>query len=308
MAPMTAADPRAEVREELEPGTLWACTRERSRPALARGALAPIDTEEHAVPEAGIPFSVRRISTLKQKGEALEAQERSGVNPFLPPDPDLVVAGLSDTHLAVLNRFPVMRHHLLVLTREFEHQALPLTAADLHALARCLVEIDGFAFYNSSPEAGASQPHRHLQLIPFPLGHGPEPTPIERALAPVLQDPGRGALPAFPFRHAITPLPEAAWEDPGEVRHAAEALHLGYRALASRVGLALAAGRPTAPYNLLATRRWMMLVPRRREHVEGVSVNALGFAGSFLVEDREGLEVVRRRGPIAALRAVAVEA
>jgi ATP adenylyltransferase len=307
MALMTAADPRAAACDELTPGTLWARVRERSRDALARGALAPIDTEEHVVPEAGIPFSIRRISTLKQKGEALEAQERSGVNPFLPPDPELVVAGLSDTHLAVLNRFPVMRHHLLVLTRGFEHQALPLTAADLHALARCLAEIDGFAFYNSSPEAGASQPHRHLQLIPFPLGRGPEPTPVERALAPILQDPGRGALPVFPFRHAVAPLPEAAWEDPGCVRHAAEALRLGYRALAARVGLRLAAGEPTAPYNLLATRRWMMLVPRRREHVEGVSVNALAFAGSFLVEDRQGLEVVRRRGPIAALRAVAYE-
>lgn len=294
--------------DDLDPGTLWARVRERSRHALARGALAPIDTEEQVVPEAGIPFSIRRISTLKQKGEALEAQERSGANPFLPPDPDLVVAGLSDTHLAVLNRFPVMRHHLLVLTRDFEHQALPLTAADLHALARCLAEIDGFAFYNSAPEAGASQPHRHLQLIPFPLGRGPEPTPVEGALAPVLRDPGRGALPVFPFRHAVAPLPEAAWEDPGEVRHAAEALRLGYRALAARVGLSLTAGRPTAPYNLLATRRWMMLVPRRREHVEGVSVNALAFAGSFLVEDREGLEVVRRRGPIAALRAVAYDA
>lgn len=304
---MTAADPRASACEELAPGTLWARVRERSRHALARGALSPIDTEEHVLPETGIPFSVRRISTVKQKEEALEEQGRSGANPFLPPDPDLVVAGLSDTHLAVLNRFPVMRHHLLILTRGFEHQALALTAGDFHALARCLAEIDGFAFYNSAPEAGASQPHRHLQLIPFPLGRGPEPTPVERALGPVLQDPGRGALPAFPFRHAVAPLPEQAWEDPGEVRHAAEALRLGYRALAARVGLRLTTGERTAPYNLLATRRWMMLVPRRREHVEGVSVNALGFAGSFLVEDREGLEVVRRRGPIAALRAVAHE-
>lgn len=305
---MTAADPRAEVCDDLEPGTLWERVRERSRHALARDALAPIDTVEHVLPEEGIPFSVRRISTLRQKEEALEAQDRSGANPFLPPDPDLVVAGLSDTHLAVLNRFPVMRHHLLVLTREFEHQALPLTVADLHALARCLAEIDGLAFYNSGPEAGASQLHRHLQLVPFPLGRGPEPTPVERALAPVLRDPGRGALPVFPFRHAVAPLPDAAWDDPGDLRHAAEALHLGYRALAARVGLRLVTGEATEPYNLLATRRWMMLVPRRREHVEGVSVNALAFAGAFLVEDREGLEAIRRRGPIAALRAVALEA
>lgn len=300
-----AKEARSEPSDALEPGTLWGLTRERARHALARGALEPIDTEEHVLPEAGIPFSVRRISTLRQKGEALKEQDRTGTNPFLPPDPDLVVTGLSPSHVAVLNRFPVMRHHLLILTRDFEDQALPLTAGDFYALAQCLGEIDGFAFYNSAPEAGASQPHRHLQLIPFPLGRGPEPTPVERALAPVLRDPGRATLPAFPFRHAVAPLPETAWDDPGGTRHAAEALHLAYRALAARVGLRLPVGEATRPYNLLATRRWVMLVPRRREDFEGVSLNALAFAGSFLVEDLEGLEVIRRHGPLAALRAAA---
>ena len=58
------------------------------------------------------------------------------------------------------------------------------------------------------------------------------------------------------------------------------------------------------PYNLLLCRRWMLLVPRRREDFDGVSVNALGFAGSLLVPDREHLERLRRAGPGQALRSV----
>jgi ATP adenylyltransferase/5',5'''-P-1,P-4-tetraphosphate phosphorylase II len=85
---------------------------------------------------------------------------------------------------------------------------------------------------------------------------------------------------------------------------AAQAMELAYRALARRVGLDLGPGEPTAPHDLLATRRWMMVVPRSRERFEGVSVNALGFAGSLLVRDREQLEVVRRHGPLAVLQGI----
>lgn len=312
---MTAIEePQVPAAAPFEPGTLWRLVRERSRHALAAGTLSPIETESYTVPEAGIPFSVRRLSTLREKELARRAQDRAGGDPFLPPEPALLVAGVSATHVAVLNRFPAIRHHLLVVTREIEDQELPLTAADFDALARCLAEIDGLAFYNSHPEAGASQRHRHLQIVPFPVGpvgDSPAPTPIEATLAPVLQDPGRGTLPVFRFEHAVCPLPATAWRAVamGEpVPRVAEALALAYRALASRLDLALAAGRPTAPYNLLVTRRWVLLVPRRRESFEGVSVNALGFAGSLLVRDRQGLETVRRHGPLAILRAVAVEA
>ena len=307
----TLEEPRAPAAALFEPGTLWRLVRERSRHALAVGALYPIHTEPHTVPEVGIPFSVRRLSTLREKELARRAQDRTGGDPFLPPHPDLLVAGVSATHVAVLNRFPVIRHHLLLVTREAEDQELPLTAADFRALARCLAEVDGLAFYNSHPEAGASQPHRHLQIVPFPVGDGPAPTPVDAVLAPVLQDPGRATLPAYRFEHAVCPLPASAWHAVamGEpAARVAEALALAYRALASRLGLALTAGRPTAPYNLLVTRRWMVLVPRRRASFEGVSVNALGFAGSLLIKDREGLETVRRRGPLAILAGVAVEA
>ncbi len=60
------------------------------------------------------------------------------------------------------------------------------------------------------------------------------------------------------------------------------------------------------PYNLLVTRRYMLLIPRTRDAFGTVSVNALGFAGSFFVPDAERYEAIRRVGPMNLLRAVAV--
>jgi ATP adenylyltransferase len=52
---------------------------------------------------------------------------------------------------------------------------------------------------------------------------------------------------------------------------------------------------------MLLTHRWMLIVPRTREHWETVSVNALGFAGALLVQNETELEAVRHAGPMRLL-------
>jgi ATP adenylyltransferase len=83
--------------------------------------------------------------------------------------------------------------------------------------------------------------------------------------------------------------------------HRAAELHTRYLELLAMVGIEAS----EQPYNMLLTSRWMMVVPRAVEHYAGVSVNALGFAGSLLVPDRERLDDLRRVGPMAVLEAVA---
>ncbi len=48
----------------------------------------------------------------------------------------------------------------------------------------------------------------------------------------------------------------------------------------------------------------MLVVPRSRENWRGVSINALGFAGSLLVRNREELDELKRIGPLAVLKSV----
>jgi ATP adenylyltransferase len=53
------------------------------------------------------------------------------------------------------------------------------------------------------------------------------------------------------------------------------------------------------------THEWLLIVPRTREVFEGISVNALGFAGSLFVRDDSAFAVLESAGPMAALRQVA---
>ena len=258
----------------LEPGTLWTTARQCSERALEQGALEPIETESLVVEQQGIPFVVRTASSLARKPRRSDTR-----NPFLPPDEALLVGDVSATHLCVLNKFNVFPQHLLVVTRELVEQDELLERADFEALSFCLEERDAFAFYNAGRVAGASQRHRHLQLVPVPLGEGPEATPLDRA---VDRD-------AVPYAHAM-----GEWSSDPSIAHAR------YLELLSRIDR----DRPGAPYNLLVTRRWMIVVPRTREKWRDVSINALGFAGSILVKRPEQLEQVRQVGPVEVLREV----
>jgi len=180
-----------------------------------------------------------------------------------------------------------MAEHLLLVTRSDEPQERLLGAPDFAALAAVMSELDWLAFYNGGTAAGASQGRKHLQLVPLPLA--PE-LDVAVPLEPLIR---AGALP---FRHAFAPLASA-----GEMQ-------AQYRELLARCAIgALSDGRQTAPYNLLATRRWMLIVPRRCEHYESISINALGFAGSLFVRSDTELELVRRVGPMAVLRAVTLQ-
>jgi ATP adenylyltransferase len=286
----------------LKPGSLWSTLLERTAHARRCGAIQSIPTTSELVEEGGIAFQVRVVTALAKKEEDRLVQP--AVDPFLPYDPDLFVADISPTHVALLNKFNVVEHHLLIVTRSFEEQETLLTKEDCAALLIGLAEIDGLAFYNAGTIAGASQRHRHLQLIPLPASIEPR-LPIEPLLRTAQPAGATGTVPGLPFLHAYAPL-DPAWID--RPLDGAFSLLACYRSLLRAVGLALGAGETakgsTAPYNLLATRQWLLLVPRARECFQGISINALGFAGALLVQNKAELEVLMTCGPLTALRHV----
>lgn len=290
----------------LRNASLWALVLERYRQASSAGALLPIDTEQVIVQDGAVRFVVRRLFSLARKHDEA-ARSGAARNPFLPYDPDLFVAQVGPDHVALLNKYPVIAHHLLIVTRRFEDQETLLTSGDFAALAACLAQIDGLAFYNGGAAAGASQPHKHLQLVPLPLGGDHARVPIEPVLsaAPAAACPDR--VPGLPFRHGFVRLPPAMFDDP---QLAAGTLAQHYRSLCAACGIEgrvqEGTARQSAPYNLLLTRAWMLLVPRTRECADGISINALGFAGCLLVRDEAQMRLVLERGPMALLQAVSV--
>ena len=285
----------------LETGRLFEAVRERSVQAERVGALRSISTSFELVEdgETGIAFVVRMVEHLGQKRKAASEQQRTGANPFLPYNRELFVADVSETHLCLLNKYNVLDHHLLIVTRSFEEQESLLTLEDFEALWLCMAEREGLGFYNAGTDAGASQPHKHLQLVSVPIGVGPERTPVEPLLATAHFDGPLGTVEALPFLHSVARLDEHS--SPGSREGAAAALEI-YRAMLPRVGIDAEA---PLPYNLLVTWDWMFLLPRARGFFHGIEVNALGFAGTLLARDQEQLAFIKREGPMTLLRNVA---
>lgn len=276
----------------------WAGIVNRAEAALAGGAMHSFECELEYVEDAGVEFVIR-VATKFPPGENAAGRSKDAPrlreNPFSDPEPELVVRDLTATHRAMLNKFSVVREHLLVVTRQFVDQRTLLLERDFEALAICMKDAEVLAFYNGGAEAGASQPHKHLQVVTLPLS--------PRRSVPMTALLDREAV-QLPFPHAFIRLADG---DAGR-----PALMLAtYRKLLERAGLqpVLHDGiewQPR-PYSLLATNEWMLLVPRSRDRFEGVSINSLAFAGSFFVRDARQLQALTEAGPMSILESVAMD-
>ncbi|OUL22867.1 phosphorylase [Nostoc sp. RF31YmG] len=294
----------------LQPGTLWKSVIERTESAWKCGALLSIPTEFEFVEQDGVSFLVRILSNLVRKDAAKQKQAQQTAlsgkdfNPFLPYDEDLFVADISETHVCVLNKFNVVDYHLLIITRAFEEQESLLMLEDFAAMWACLAEYDGLAFYNGGQVAGASQRHKHLQVVPLPLTTSEVAIPIEPLFAAAEFQGAIATIPGLPFTHAFAPLNPDWAESPFT---AAEATLKLYHALLTAVGITAVNGnRQSGAYNFLATREWMLIVPRSQEEFAAISVNSLGFAGALLVRNQEQMQILKEQGPMNILKSVAI--
>ncbi|MDB4942772.1 MAG: Ap4A phosphorylase [Labilithrix sp.] len=295
---------------EWHPAGLADHVRAVSSRALAAGALVPLALETQVVLEDGVPFEVLHAPALAQKAlrTALSSGAKAAVpfDPFEPFEPAMFVAdvetgqeaaGGGTSHVIVLNKFPSMREHVVLITRRDAPQLEPPTNADLVALAQLLHAAPGLAFYNGGPLAGASQEHKHFQLVPRD-----RPWPIEGLLA---GGPARGVVRGLAYRHAFV---RHAFVEARSPDHGADLLGRALRDAAALIDLDLEAPR-LAPVNLLLTRTWLMLVPRTHEHglpaaddrPADLSLNALGFMGVVLARSAASIPLLVERGIMRTL-------
>lgn len=293
----------------LQSGTLWPRILEQTQHALKCGALQSIPTDYEYIHQANIRFLVRTMANLIRKDEAKQAEKKRSsadgrpFNPFLPYEEDLFVANISATHVCLLNKFNVVDHHLLIVTRAFEDQDNWLTLQDFEAMWACLAEVEGLAFYNGGKVAGASQRHKHLQLVPMPFTPDGGGIPIDAVLNEAEWQDDLGTVPVFPFRHGLMTLPPEGIDSPAL---AAQTTLERYHRLLEAVGLPLGEGaQQSGAYNLLATRRWILVVPRSQEAHGAIAVNSLGFAGSLFVRTPEQLALLKELEPLTLLTQVA---
>jgi ATP adenylyltransferase len=214
----------------------------------------------------------------EKRGEKHSCASEPKQNPFLPFDRNLHVSDLhpSQRYVLLFNKFCVIPEHLLVITREYIGQSAPLVAEDFEAVEEVLRGLEGsgakakpLAFYNSGPDAGASQSHRHFQVI------AEEPLPIQAEFDSNPMVSGKSSrLPVFDaFRHACIRM---------DLSKASAFYYFQEVVAAARL-------QPAEAFNLLWTLDWMLLVPRRKEFADDGrdSLNAMAFAGLLLTRNRD---------------------
>eukprot|EP01038_Epipyxis_sp_PR26KG_P006486 gene6486-8919_t len=124
-----------------------------------------------------------------------------------------------------LNKFNSLENHCLLVSDEFIEQSLPLTSIDFELWHWIIDDINGIGFYNSNLFAGASQTHKHMQVIPsnsfwkYRPSDSEYPIPIDDIIMPCIEDntwhyydPFTSnsfvfhQIPQFDFKHSIAML------------------------------------------------------------------------------------------------------
>ncbi|KAF9959024.1 bifunctional AP-4-A phosphorylase/ADP sulfurylase [Modicella reniformis] len=253
------------------------------------------------------------------------AKKVEKINPFLPHSPALYVTDASEEHKILLNKYCIVPRHYLVVTKVFESQTDPLTPDDLMAVWNTLTALqdsqDAVAFYNCGTRSGASQPHKHMQVIPLE-----KPSPIAQLVREHVKArpgkkknrPGDIFSVAFNCINHVILLPNASNTDKSQEDILTEAyitlvdaMIMSIRESAEQEDLMDNDQPPSAlklsstlAYNWLLTKEFMAIVPRKHEKthvVNGISldINSLGFAGLVLAKTSKELAIVKEKGVIA---------
>ena len=254
-------------------------------------------------------------------------KEKGFVNPFKPYNPNRYVEDINPSHVLLLNTYSVVPHHLLIVTKEFRRQGDPLDYSDMEAIASLIARQShpSITFYNSGPDSGASQPHKHLQVLPiFSRSTSESPPIITSFLKEQHAQDQIASSDNLPFVHyglklnatIMNQLPGGQDSlNPDAVAEVAGYLLKSYQRLLYHLTneWSLLNGKPstnststsnTFSYNFVLTKECMLVVPRKHRDWQSVSMNSLGVAGLFLCKDKDSLSKVKTAGPLSVLKCV----
>jgi ATP adenylyltransferase/5',5'''-P-1,P-4-tetraphosphate phosphorylase II len=266
----------------MQTGSLaWWMAVDRARErAEASGLLAPPAT---LVPGAwrGSPYLIGWNDEIPARAPL------SGGLPVLSPSLSNDGGGSASgtvTHRAELVRQPILRGQLR-LVRERLRNRKGLDADDFALLWRCLQGRDALGFFRASA-ASQSDGRRDLELAPLPL-HPLSGLPVASALIQADLRNGFGRVPLWSFPHLLAAVAPDWLAQPERGGRIAWVLYL-------RMRRALQGKSGAGDCHLLATRRWMWLVPNPASAV-------LDYAGLMSVHTPAQWEGLMRRGPWASL-------
>tara|TARA_Y100001978_G_scaffold6488_1_gene5395 strand:+ start:3212 stop:4042 length:831 start_codon:yes stop_codon:yes gene_type:complete len=262
----------------------WKKALQRSKISIESKSLFPLKTVEitNSI-YRGNDFIIRKLD-LDQFKKRIEFGPK--LNPFRPWDKILEIDKIGKFHQLILNKYPVQIGHILLITNNWKPQNGWLDLDDWRAIKLVNKDTNGLWFFNSSPAAGASQPHRHFQLLR--REYNDINCPREEWFLKYKDS----KIQNKKFKNNIIVINFNFCRN-------AELLYDDYLALTKKLGLGDPSidKKPKYPYNLLITNKWIAIIKRKKDNICGFSINALGFAGYLLVTKYSDVNYLLNSGP-----------
>tara|TARA_Y100001968_G_scaffold114413_1_gene103859 strand:- start:1048 stop:1884 length:837 start_codon:yes stop_codon:yes gene_type:complete len=277
------------VKSEL----IWSKALEVSKKAVQSGALIPLKTIKYKSKINNHDFELRFLKPPIPKYLIEYGPKR---NPFIPWDFRLEIKPVNEKHTLILNKYPVQLGHMLLITNSWEAQNGWLNLDDFKAIVNVDNDTSGLWFFNSSKEAGASQPHRHFQLLP--RNSKSTICPRYKWFCSLLN---KKSNYTSKISHCISIKSRSR-----NGLCSANELFTSYKSMISEMNMGVINNntKPSKPYNLLITPEWIALITRKTDRSNGFNINALGFAGYFLGTKNSNVDKLIEFGPEEILKDV----
>ena len=262
----------------------WEKALQKTKISINSKSLFPLQTTDITKNlYKGNDFIIRELDITKFKKNTLIGPR---INPFKPWDKILEIDSIGNGHQLILNKYPVQLGHVLLITNEWKEQNGWLDIKDWEAIKEVNKDTSGLWFFNSGPLAGASQPHRHIQLLrrdPSELSCPREKWILDLNNVNYKNEKFSKNIILKKFSKSLNE----------------ENIHEIYKDLSYKLGLGDPRNdkKPKYPYNLIFTDRWMIIIKRKTDNLFGISINALGFAGYILVTENSDIKYLRELGP-----------
>ncbi len=269
---------------------LWKKALEVTKTAISSSALIPLNTSSRIINNKfNESYELRHLVKNKLLFKSLIGPK---INPFNPCDSTLYISNIGDEHQLILNKYPVQLGHMLLITNNWRPQIGWLEISDFQALVNVQLDTQGLWFFNSGPKAGASQPHRHLQLLPRKDNEKVCPRDNWFKERIITSFKKRSSSNIFENSMAICSSLNELKDPTGNK------LYETYLKLCIflNIGNPSIDSMPQFPYNLLITKDWLCLIRRRKESAYGFSINSLGFSGYLLSTEKSDLKWLASNG------------
>eukprot|EP01039_Chlorochromonas_danica_P000212 gene211-227_t len=324
--------------------------------AIADGSLKTKAISTSIVNSQGLKFVVcKLLPKTPYSGNIVDQSQSSTAQPVLDPfakdrlEQSLVVHNFHDDqsdsfrYTMILNKFNTIPDHALIVSHDFIPQIRSISKEELILMYWTIRTIGGVAWYNSNALSGASQLHKHLQVLPIDelwklrkddseyahllddliLPHIEMKQWEKYSMKAFLsgQQPKVHHVSEFPFLHGVVALDKEAGTasiDYTALGAYGDYLHHVYQKLLGTVGLTtkqlddVSLGefatdeikvQRPVAYNIIVTEDYIFMVARN-QLAHRESVNSMGFLGLLLASSEQSLASIRDEGGLSTLVAV----